>query len=86
MNKKIGRNDPCPCGSGKKYKNCCLPKDKPSGKKKFSAKLLSAPKGINLIERTYGAAIEASQRKESAPKDVPSPETSSPVEKNPSDQ
>ena len=20
---KIGRNDPCPCGSGKKYKNCC---------------------------------------------------------------
>ncbi len=23
-NKKIGRNDPCPCGSGKKYKNCCL--------------------------------------------------------------
>jgi len=23
---KIGRNDPCPCGSGKKYKKCCLPK------------------------------------------------------------
>ena len=22
--KKIGRNDPCPCGSGKKYKKCCL--------------------------------------------------------------
>ncbi len=21
--KKIGRNDPCPCGSGKKYKTCC---------------------------------------------------------------
>jgi len=21
---KIGRNDPCPCGSGKKYKNCCM--------------------------------------------------------------
>jgi len=21
-----GRNDPCPCGSGKKYKKCCLPK------------------------------------------------------------
>jgi SEC-C motif-containing protein len=21
---KIGRNDPCPCGSGKKYKKCCL--------------------------------------------------------------
>lgn len=24
--KKIGRNDPCPCGSGKKYKNCCMNK------------------------------------------------------------
>ena len=20
---RVGRNDPCPCGSGKKYKNCC---------------------------------------------------------------
>ena len=24
--KKVGRNDPCPCGSGKKYKKCCLGK------------------------------------------------------------
>jgi len=23
---KVGRNDPCPCGSGKKYKHCCLGK------------------------------------------------------------
>ncbi len=23
---KLGRNDPCPCGSGKKYKKCCYPK------------------------------------------------------------
>jgi uncharacterized protein YecA (UPF0149 family) len=22
--KKVGRNDPCPCGSGQKYKECCL--------------------------------------------------------------
>ena len=21
---KVGRNDPCPCGSGKKFKNCCM--------------------------------------------------------------
>ncbi|MBS9767453.1 MAG: SEC-C domain-containing protein [Flavobacteriaceae bacterium] len=27
-NKKVGRNDPCPCGSGKKYKKCCLRKRK----------------------------------------------------------
>ena len=29
--KKVGPNDPCPCGSGKKYKKCCMQKDKQSG-------------------------------------------------------
>jgi hypothetical protein len=24
----VGRNDPCPCGSGKKYKHCCMLKDR----------------------------------------------------------
>lgn len=28
---KIGRNDPCPCGSGRKYKHCCLDKKRPAG-------------------------------------------------------
>ncbi|MDY6934496.1 MAG: SEC-C metal-binding domain-containing protein [Spirochaetota bacterium] len=27
MTEKFGRNEPCPCGSGKKYKKCCLLKD-----------------------------------------------------------
>lgn len=26
VGKKVGRNDPCPCGSGKKYKYCCMNK------------------------------------------------------------
>ena len=26
---KIGRNDPCPCGSGKKFKHCCLDQSSP---------------------------------------------------------
>ena len=29
--KKVGPNDPCPCGSGKKYKKCCMQKDKSEG-------------------------------------------------------
>jgi len=33
---RIGRNDPCPCGSGRKYKKCC------AGKKDISAKDLAA--------------------------------------------
>ena len=27
QNKPVGRNDPCPCGSGRKYKRCCLAED-----------------------------------------------------------
>jgi uncharacterized protein len=46
MVEKVGRNDPCPCGSGKKYKNCCLQKQQakrgPLGGRKFTAKVLSA--------------------------------------------
>ncbi len=30
---KVGRNDPCPCGSGKKYKNCCMAKDEEEANK-----------------------------------------------------
>ncbi len=30
-NKKVGRNDPCPCGSGKKFKKCCLSKRQTGG-------------------------------------------------------
>ncbi len=36
---KAKRNDPCPCGSGKKYKKCCYDKDT---KKGFEAKVLSS--------------------------------------------
>lgn len=57
MNQKIGRNDPCPCGSGKKYKSCCLLKGASSTKHKLTAKWLNAPQGPNLIERTFGEAI-----------------------------
>jgi len=34
VKKKVGRNDPCPCGSGKKYKKCCMLKDMMKEKQK----------------------------------------------------
>jgi len=34
---KIGRNDPCPCGSGKKYKRCCLASDEAAVREKRAA-------------------------------------------------
>jgi hypothetical protein len=36
MMSKIGRNDPCPCGSGKKYKKCCLLKEQQGYEQKRS--------------------------------------------------
>jgi hypothetical protein len=38
---KVGRNDPCPCGSGKKYKKCCINKE--SEKKSDPLKELDLP-------------------------------------------
>lgn len=33
---KIGRNDPCSCGSGKKYKKCCMAKEQEAGRARFN--------------------------------------------------
>ena len=41
---KIGRNDRCPCGSGKKYKQCCLAKDEAAERNTF----LAAPAADHL--------------------------------------
>jgi methionyl aminopeptidase len=49
MNDKIGRNDPCPCGSGLKYKKCCLLK---KGSKQYDIKNLYLQKyRIQLKEK-----------------------------------
>lgn len=57
---KIGRNDPCPCGSGKKYKRCCLDKhiaakhEKTDGEAEdLRAKEKEQAKLIDQIEKTF---------------------------------
>lgn len=61
MSEKVGRNDPCPCGSGKKFKQCCLNKTGGSGvRRKLQAVWVNKPaqpQGVNLMERTFGNAI-----------------------------
>ncbi|WP_213318351.1 SEC-C metal-binding domain-containing protein [Chlamydiifrater volucris] len=59
MSKKPNRNDPCHCGSGKKYKQCCLKKEAavarhtPEGKFKFSAQLATNnPSYANVFQRS----------------------------------
>jgi len=59
MTEKTGRNDPCPCGSGKKYKACCIQKQQPAyslGQRKFTAKVISKtpPTEENQTPRTPG--------------------------------
>lgn len=53
---KIGRNHPCPCGSGKKYKHCCLPAGQtetaPSATNQMKVSLMTA------IEKVQGLAAE----------------------------
>jgi hypothetical protein len=46
---KVGRNDPCPCGSGKKFKKCCEHKTK---HKKMTAQILSsAPDSGEVLQQ-----------------------------------
>jgi len=45
----VGRNDPCPCKSGKKYKKCCLAKDE--------AALAQAAVAHRLHERSVAAPV-----------------------------
>ena len=52
---KPGRNDPCPCGSGNKYKKCCLAKHEAASK----AQLGSAKTGEELAEAGVRRAVRA---------------------------
>lgn len=52
--KKIGRNAPCPCGSGKKYKKCCLEKDQ----QQEHEKLQQQQTARELAQRNYGDFAE----------------------------
>ena len=44
---KAGRNDPCPCGSGKKYKKCCLAKDREASSRQ-TAVIALLPSHVDL--------------------------------------
>lgn len=77
MTDRIGRNDPCPCGSGKKFKQCCLSKKGGSGvRKQLKAVWLNQPakEQVNLIERTFGDAIAAASAHEKPPQIPEAPE------------
>lgn len=49
--KKLGRNDPCPCGSGKKYKQCCL---KAAEAQVANDRSEAVPKALQWLFTKYG--------------------------------
>lgn len=54
MTKEIKRNDPCPCGSGKKYKKCC-------GSPKLSARKITLVQGgKNSLQEKISSATKES--------------------------
>ncbi len=54
----IGRNDPCPCGSGRKYKKCCLIVEKPGATSNGAAGVVSAELRQALAARQFGSFEE----------------------------
>ncbi|HTU61723.1 MAG TPA: SEC-C metal-binding domain-containing protein, partial [Polyangiales bacterium] len=59
---KTGRNEPCPCGSGKKYKHCCLPKNEEAERIAFAERKAVAEQEQRERERAVAdhlAHVEA---------------------------
>ena len=67
---KVGRNDPCPCGSGQKYKKCCLAKDEAARSAELAALAAEAAKAAEAAadaEGEEGDAQGASGKRAAAP-------------------
>jgi tetratricopeptide (TPR) repeat protein len=56
---KTGRNDPCPCGSGRKYKLCCLEKDEEAERGRFKRAAAEAAAQAAKTRREAEATLEA---------------------------
>jgi tetratricopeptide (TPR) repeat protein len=57
---KVGRNDPCPCGSGQKYKRCCLPRDEAAAVERARAHELEQAAAATLAIEDDDGLDEAS--------------------------
>ena len=50
---KIGRNDPCACGSGKKYKKCCMARDEAAALAARAVQPAAAPARLPSLASTF---------------------------------
>ena len=82
---QIGRNEKCPCGSGRKYKQCCLGKDEEKARK---ARAKDAEKAAKEAEKARKAAEKSGEKPDEkeeaavAPTRTPKPQTHQPWKKS----
>jgi hypothetical protein len=74
---KVGRNDPCPCGSGKKFKKCCEEK---VTKKKFEAQVITEKKE-EITDKAHSLSARFFQKRPETPP-AATPETGEPSNLN----
>jgi hypothetical protein len=84
----VGRNEPCPCGSGRKYKQCCLDKDEAKARKARAKEAEKAAKEAEKARKAAEKAGKTSSDKEpagsggTAPPRPPKPQTYQPWKKS----
>ena len=67
MSAKAGRNEPCPCGSGKKYKKCCLSADISAERDEFLVRKEAEAKEKAKVEAERLPLVPADLKPESEP-------------------
>ncbi len=58
-NMTVGRNDPCPCGSGKKFKKCCAAKGDPSTAGLAAAIRMKGGVSFDPVANSYRAIVHS---------------------------
>ena len=84
MTEKAKRNDPCPCGSGKKYKNCCIHQNRSARFRKIKAKVIQSggeKQPVDLMGRAFADAFKA--KEDGPPTPIKPPPTAEKKKKHP---
>jgi hypothetical protein len=67
---QVGRNEKCPCGSGRKYKQCCLRKDEEKARKAREKAEARAAKEAETARKAAEKAGETGEDKDAAASEV----------------
>lgn len=78
---KTGRNDPCPCGTGQKYKKCCATKDAAAASAELARR--NAEAAAKAAELAARAAEAEANGEEVAPEVKKRPKLPTPYASNP---